>query len=168
MKRIFFSILLLTHLCSICATNIDYEFLRILTKTGIICFEADFSNASIHGMSEDVFAEYESDWEKDKPQIISKFLDEFTEQIGGQLRLVRNEDDAIILRWSILHINKNGDIKSELHIVDQNKIVKTVIPNIKGSGGTFGSKLNLIKDGAEECGKNAGKILKRELKKAKK
>ena len=72
------------------------------------------------------------------------------------------------MRWSVLHINKNGDIKSELHIVDQNKIVKTIIPNIKGGGGTFGSKLNLIKDGAEECGKNAGKILKRELKKAKK
>ena len=168
MKRLFLTLLFFTHLCNIYATNIDYEFLRVLIKSGIVCFEADFSNASIHGMSEEFFAEHESDWEKDKPQIVNKFLSEFSDQIGEQLRLVRDDNDAIILRWSVLHINKNGDIKSELHIVDQNKIVKTIIPNIKGGGGTFGSKLNLIKDGAEECGKNAGKILKRELKKAKK
>ena len=38
--------------------------------------EVDFSEAEIHGMSEEAFARYETDWEKDKPEVVAKIVRE--------------------------------------------------------------------------------------------
>jgi hypothetical protein len=51
-------------------------------------------------------------------------------------------------------------------VLDSNGTILAKIVDLYGEGGTFGSKLNLIKDGAKSSGKKAGIFLKRELKKA--
>lgn len=143
-----------------------------LAVLGKAYFEADFSNASIHNMSEELFAEYETDWYKDKPQITSLFMSNFSERTKELLTFVTKENAKYTMRWVVGYISQNGYIRSELHIVDKNGNILEKITDITGEGGSFGSKLNLIKDGTRNCGSRAGyllkKVLKKELKRHKK
>ena len=144
--------------------HIEQGSLRELAKAGIANFEVDYSKAIIHGMPEEEFAEYELDWDKDIPQITRYFRNYLTERAG--LTLVSKKKVALTLRWVVISINTKGDTKSELHVLDSNGTILAKIVDLYGEGGTFGSKLNLIKDGAKSSGKKAGSFLKRELKKA--
>jgi len=148
------------------AVRIEYGSLRELAKAGIANFEVDYSNAIIHGMSEEEFAEYELDWDKDMPQILAYFRSNLTDRAGEYLALVTKKEVPLTLRWVVLSINTKGDTQSELHVLNSEGVVLAKIIELNGEGGTFGSKLNLIKDGAKSSGKKAGSFLKRELKKA--
>lgn len=136
-----------------------------LAVLGKAYFEADFSKASIHHMSEELFAEYEADWYKDKPLITSFFRSYFSEQLDELLIFVTKEDAIYTIRWVVTHISLSGDIKSELHIVDKNGNILEEITDIIARGGSIGSKLNLIKDGTKRSGSRAGYLLKKRLKK---
>ena len=124
----------------------------------------DYSNAIIMDMTEEEFAEYEEDWYKDQPAIMSKFIEEANEELGGRLRLSRTKDSNYILRWAVEWIDENGTIMSDFYLETADGEIIAVIENVKGKGGVFGTKLNLIKDGAEETGESLGKFLKIQLK----
>ena len=149
------------------AIKLESGSLKELATAGRANFEVDYSNAIIHGMSEDEFALYELDWEKDQPQIIGKFLSYLNESISDQLIIVRGKKYDITLRWVVLYISENGFIKGELEVVAADGTILAKIVELNGEGGRFGSKLNLIKDGASSSGKLAGVFLKRELRKSK-
>ena len=166
MKRILFIVILCLTFCHVNAVRIEYGSLRELAKAGIANFEVDYSNAIIHGMSEEEFAEYELDWDKDMPQILAYFRSNLTDRAGEYLALVTKKEVPLTLRWVVLSINTKGDTQSELHVLNSEGVVLAKIIELNGEGGTFGSKLNLIKDGAKSSGKKAGSFLKRELKKA--
>mgnify|MGYP003407642817 CR=1 FL=1 len=166
MKRFFVFIFLCVLLANVKAVKIESGSLRELAKAGIANFEVDYSNAVIHGMSEEEFAEYELDWDKDLPQILALFRGNLAERAGDYLALVTKKKASLTLRWVVLFINTKGDTKSELHVLDADGTILAKIVELNGEGGTFGSKLNLIKDGAKSSGKKAGSFLKRELKKA--
>ena len=166
MKRLAVLLMLSFTLFIVNATRIEYGSLHMLAEAGIAYFEVDYSNAIIHGMSEEEFAEYELDWDKDMPQILGCFRSNLTERAGEYLALVTKKKVALTLRWVVLSINTKGDTKSELHVLDADGVLLAKIVELYGEGGTIGSKLNLIKDGAKSSGKKAGSFLKRELRKA--
>jgi hypothetical protein len=60
-------------------------------------------------------------------------------------------------------IDESGTIMSDFYLETASGEVLAVIENVKGKGGVFGTKLNLIKDGAEETGESLGEFIKREL-----
>lgn len=148
------------------AIRLESGSLKELAKAKVARFEVDYSNAVIHGMSEDEFAQYELDWDKDQVEIIVKFLGNLNDRTGDYLTVVKGKNTPLTLRWVVLKISTHGDIKSELHVVAENGTIIAKIVDIDAEGGSFGSKLNLIKDGAEESGERAGSFLKRQLKKA--
>ena len=124
---------------------------------------ADYSNALIMDLTEEEFAEWEEDWYKDQPQIMSELIEEANDKLDGVLRLSRTRTTNYILRWAVDWIDESGTIMSDFYLETASGEVLAVIENVKGKGGVFGTKLNLIKDGAEETGESLGEFIKREL-----
>lgn len=136
-----------------------------LTHNERVRFSVDFSQALIHGMYEEDFEEYERDWAKDKAGIESKIFSEAMDKLGNLLILGHNIDTPYKIVVVVRRVNVDGDFVSDV-IAMENDEVFGVIKNISGRGGTIGSKLNLIKDGAESTGENVGALLRREIKRA--
>lgn len=146
------------------AQTLEQGSLDVLRGEEYVKVVVDYSNALIMDMTEEEFAEYEEDWYKDQPAIMSKFIEEANEELGGRLRLSRTKDSNYILRWAVEWIDENGTIMSDFYLETADGEIIAVIENVKGKGGVFGTKLNLIKDGAEETGESLGKFLKIQLK----
>ena len=123
----------------------------------------DYSNAIIMDMTEAEFAEWEEDWYKDQPKIMSELIEEANDKLDGVLRLSRTRTTDYILRWAVKWIDESGTIMSDFYLETAGGEVIAVIENVKGKGGVFGTKLYLIKTGAESTGRALGKFFKREL-----
>ena len=136
-----------------------------LAQEGKAKFEIDFSEASIHGMSEEDFAVYEEDWYKDQPKVVADFLSEVADRLSGMLRLGSHLKTDYRLRVVVTSINSRGDFVCDLYVMNGEQ-VEASIRHITAKGGMLGTKLNLIKDGAEHTGKVTGNLLNRELKRA--
>ena len=161
MKKVLITLCLFFIVINTYAISLGTGSLEELARIRRSTFEIDYSNASIHGMSVAYFAKYEPDWEKDQLQIISSFIGELTDITPELLFQTKSSNYELTLRWVILHISTKGDITSELHLLNHKGELVAKIIDLEGKGGIFGSKLNLIKDGA----KDSGKFLKIELKK---
>ncbi len=135
-----------------------------LAQTGQTKIELDYSEAVIHGMNEDDFAIYETDWYKDKPMIMGLFMREFSDALRSSLLFRKNSNNlTIVVKFTL--INTKGDTTLNIHLVknkgSQDEVILGSILDIKEEGGSIGSKLNLIKDGAEHSGEKAGKTLRK-------
>ena len=140
--------------------------LEALKSQHLINFEADFSNASIMYMTEEEFAQHEDDWYEDKPVVIMNFLEEIHNTFKNKLIITRTENkNYYTLKWVVINISSKGDNLSEIHIIAPNGEVVAIISNLYAEGGTFGTKLNLIKQGASNAGEKLGKFLYKKIKK---
>ena len=153
---------LFSLLSSLSAQKMTEGSLAPLKKGGKTKVILDFSDASIHGMTVEDFAVYEQDWEIDKPIIISKFMLGLGEKCPS-IRFGTELDGEITLLVKVLSINTKGDYACEAIIMNSQEEKIAHITDLNAKGGTFGSKLNLIKDGAEHTGKSLGKFLKRTI-----
>ena len=124
---------------------------------------ADYSNAIIMDMTEAEFAEYEEDWYKDQPTIISDLIDEVNQRSGHLLYMSARRESDYTLRWSVRYIYESGDIISDFYLESADGEVVAKIADVVGEGGAFGTKLYRIKSGAESTGRALGKFFKREL-----
>ena len=123
----------------------------------------DYSNAIIMDMTEAEFAEYEEDWYKDQPTIISDLIDEVNQRSGHLLYMSARRESDYTLRWSVRYIYESGDIVSDFYLESADGEVVAKIADVVGEGGAFGTKLYRIKTGAESTGRALGKFFKREL-----
>ena len=123
----------------------------------------DYSNAIIMDMTEAEFAEYEEDWYKDQPTIISNLIDEVNQRSGHLLYMSAHRESDYTLRWSVRYIYESGDIVSDFYLESADGEVVAKIADVVGEGGAFGTKLYRIKSGAESTGRALGKFFKREL-----
>ena len=162
MKRFFFLIFSLALFINAYSQKIAEGSLAPLKTSGKAKVVLDFDNASIHGMTVGDFAEYEQDWNIDKPEIEGKFKSALADkcdviQFGNEL------DADITLHVKVLSINTKGNYSCECIVKSRQGEKIAIIEGVIARGGTFGSKLNLIKDGAEHTGIMLGKFLKRTL-----
>ena len=119
----------------------------------------DFSQADIMGMSEEEFYIYEEDWAKDKPEVLSLFFGYANKALKGNLILGNyNNDSYYLLALYIRSVNVKGDYDCDLSLLCEGVEIARAI-KIGAKGGKFGSKLNLMKDGAEHTGKALGQFL---------
>lgn len=136
-----------------------------LAKVNKANFEVEF--VSIHGMSEADFSKYETDWYTDKSEVLGRILENANKKLKGTLAMGNNPSAEYTVKLVVNEISKKGDYSCVIKVLDANKKEIAKIVDVKAKGGTWGSKLNLIKDGAEGIGKEFGSILKSEVKKAK-
>ena len=125
----------------------------------------DYSKASIHGLTEDEFADYEMDWLQKKDEICSSFVAAADEKLNGRLYLGAFKDAVYEFKVNIIRVNTKGDTFAEAVLVTrESNEVMAKVEQLKASGGHFGSKLNLMKDGAEHTGELLGKLIRRKVK----
>ena len=167
MKRCY---LLLVCLCvilsSVSAQKVSEGSLQSLKNCGKVNVLLDFSDACIHGMTVEAFAEYEQDWEVDLPIISRKFVTGLIEKCPN-VRFGTDSDTELTLKVKVLSITPKGDYRCEGILMNRQKDKIAYISEVNARGGTFGSKLNLIKDGAEHTGEALGKFIKRTIQKIK-
>ena len=137
----------------------------VLNGTPRVRMVIDFSEADIHGMSEEEFAAYEEDWEIDKPDIIARFMTECNNKCRDTIYVGRYKDAPYEIKVIVHTISVKGDFDCDAFLLDTDGNELGSIVGIREKGGRVGSKLNLIKDGAEHTGALFGTLLQKAIKK---
>lgn len=158
MKRIISLLILVAAVFAANAQQIEGS-LDTLRGEDRVNFELNFSNATIHGMTEAEFAKYEEDWYKDMPQIIGDFLGGLNAANSNFVRFASYPQSRYTLRVNVIDVAIDGSFDSDVLLLDANSNVVAKIRGLRTSGGVFGTKLYLIKKGAEHSGKRLGKII---------
>ena len=137
--------------------------LDVLKGQGRVNLEMDFSQASIMGMEEDAFANYEHDWYKDKEEVVALFVGELLSNCN-RIIIGMFSNTRYTIKLYVLSISPKGDYCCAADVIDNTGEVVASINGINEFGGRFGSKLNLIKDGAKNTGARFGRFLRKKLK----
>ena len=166
MKRILFVIFACLSLCSYAQVPFNTEvvtgtFAALNGQTANL----DIVYEKIHNMSEADFAEYEKDWNVDKPEIEGYVLERANKALEGLCYLKMGKEADLTVRILVNTVSVKGDHSFEVQLLDKSGKVQGTISGLFGKGGMFGTKLNLIKDGAKSTGKRAGALLRKYIKK---
>ena len=162
MKKIFLTlVLLLAAVATVSAQKLESGSVQALKDAHKVNLTFEF--VTIHSMDEKSFGEYEKDWFKDKPEVIGLFTDKANDALKGTLTLGNFKNSDYTINVIVNAISAKGNYDCDVVLLKQGKEIAK-ITGLTGRGGKIGTKLNLIKDGAQSTGKQLGKILKKELK----
>ena len=163
MKRLFISLLLFAAL-SFCANaqQIIGTF-EPLVDAGRAKLIIDFDKADMMGMTEKEFYTYEEDWGKDKIEVVNLIYTYANKVLKGKCTLGNYQiDTKFILYLQILSIDMHGNFDSDLVLTYTEDGATQELGHAIGlhaKGGKFGTKLNLIKDGAQSTGEAIGRLI---------
>ena len=162
MKRILFIIFTCLSLCSYAQMPLSTEvvtgsFEALYNKTANL----EIEYVKIHNRSEAEFAEYEKDWKVDKPYVEDLILQNANAALKKVCHLNFGKESDLTVRVVVTTISAKGDYSFVVQLLDKKGEIVGNITNLFGKGGIFGTKLNLIKDGAKSTGKKLGTILKK-------
>lgn len=124
----------------------------------------DFSEGTIMGMDETAFAELEQDWEKDKADVLGRIVSNASSKCKNKMVLGKLSKADYSIRIIVRSVSNNGSFLCDGEVLDNAGLVLSRFNGVKGRGGKFGSKLNLIKDGAERTGNDLGSFLNSNVK----
>lgn len=130
-----------------------------------INFVIDFSKASIMGMNEKDFSNYEKDWLKDQPTIIGRFQKGVNNKLSDMLSVGSYPDSGYTLTVTVKTISDVGNVYCDAVITDKAGTVLFSVKNINGGSEPPilpGTKLAKIKAWAFLAGRSLGGILKQE------
>ena len=144
------------------AQKLEGSFEVLLEETRVN-FELSFAKASIHGMSEAEFAKYETDWNKDMPQIIGCFVEDMNNEIMGIVRFGSYPTAKYKLKVEVIEVTTYGGFDSDVYLLDNNNNTLAKISGLVSAGGAWGTKLYLIKRGASDSGEALGELLYKTL-----
>lgn len=152
-------IFILTLVCSTIYAQ-DFSDLKNETRLNV---EFDYSEVLINGLNIEDFADAEEDWKKDEPKIYGKFISNFNKKmknlVGGR---VKNANYTLTIHPLV--ISDKGNIKAYFVITNSEGREVYKSEEVKGSGGTFGSQLNLMGDGMQSLGKKIGSLVNKLIK----
>ena len=162
MKRILFVIFTCLSLCSYAQMPLSTEvvtgsFEALYNKTANL----EIEYVKIHNRSEAEFAEYEKDWKVDKPDVEDLILQNANAALKKVCHLNFGKESDLTVRVVVTTISAKGDYSFVVQLLDKKGEIVGNIANLFAKGGIFGTKLNLIKDGAKSTGKKLGTILKK-------
>ena len=146
------------------AQMLTYGSLDVLKDEKSVNVVVDYSEAIIMDCTESEFAEWEDDWDKDQPIIMKDFLEEVNQRSGKILLVGCHIESNYTFRWAVKSIDYNGAILSDFYLERKDGTVVATIEDVEGRGGAFGTKLYLIKSGAESTGRTFGRFIKQQLK----
>ncbi len=125
----------------------------------------DFSKATIMGMNETEFSNYEKDWKKDQPTIVGRFQKGVNNKLSDMLRVGSYPDSEYTMKVTVKTISDMGNVYCDVVIVDKNGTVIFSVNNVNGGSEPPilpGSKLARIKTWAYLTGRSLGNIIKSE------
>lgn len=130
-----------------------------------INFVMDFSKASIMGMNETDFSNYEKDWNKDKPTIVVRFQKGANGKLGDILNIGSYPDSPYTLTVTVKNISDVGNVYCDAVIIDKDGTVVFSVKDVNGGSEPPilpGTKLAKIKAWAFLTGRSLGSIIKTE------
>ena len=146
------------------AQQVSQGSLGVLRGVGRANLEVDYSEAVIQGMTEADYAAYETEWLKDKPSIIMKFVDEFN-KVQDNLAIGLLPDVKYTCVLKVLNVTREGDIRAEFYVTETSTGDHLAeVTGIKAKGGRFGTGLNLMGDGMKNLGKGLGRFVNKNIK----
>ena len=165
MKRLLFVILACMSLCCYAQVPFNNEVVTgsFSALNGKVA-NLDIVYETVHNMSVADFAEYEQDWNVDKPEIEGYILNKANIALNGSCYLKMGKGEDLTVRIVVNTVSEKGDHSFEVLLVDKSEKVLGKISGLFGKGGLFGTKLKLIKDGAKSTGKRVGALLKKYIK----
>ncbi len=124
----------------------------------------DFSQAKICDMSEESFAEYERDWNKDKPDILSKMIESVI--LSSKKYITYNKQSSNTLFIRVIEIDEWAIFNCDIEFIDSdnNKVFEVLAIGCSGDTFVARSLLRRIKNGAFLEGLEIGKELKKRFK----
>jgi len=142
------------------------ELLKSLQNENEIDVTLSMSKVIIHGYSESDFVyrenllseeDWATLWETEyKPELNQKFMNALNLQIfdyGHSVRFGNFGKAKYQIRLIVSSISEKGDIILNGYIIDREQQFVLCKLFISGTGGTFGSKVNLMGDGFKRAGK---------------
>lgn len=167
------SLLALTLTCA--AQEVTQGSIRSLQGCRVATVLFDFTNAQVDGAPlSDVVdtqiyengASYTSEFEKDKRDIISDFIEEFNDT-NCPILLTVASSPQILMNVKVQQISRKGNCVScdYVFVAKEDPDNPLLIVSMTAKDGRFGSFTNLMGDAFERAGKNLGKYLKKQLKK---
>ena len=162
MKRLLFVIFTCLSLCSYAQAPLSTEvvtgsFEALYNKTANL----EIEYVKIHNRSEAEFAEYEKDWKVDKPDVEDLILQNANAALKNVCYLNFGKESDWTVKVVVTTISPKGDYSFVVQLIDKKGEIVGSIAGLFGKGGMFGTKLNLIKDGAKSTGKKLGTILRK-------
>ena len=125
--------------------------LDVLKEAQRVGLEVDFSSASILGMSEQEYSDYEQDWQTDKPAIVSRLAEGCNDKLDGLFYVgsYNAEVRDALIRITVLTVSQKGDMDCDARIMDPDGNTIATVKGIRAKGGVFGTTLNLIAGSAQ-------------------
>lgn len=125
-------------------------------------FIVDYSQGLICGMDEESFASIEHDWYKDNPVISAKLIEGMMVGLKGVIIYNKNSANKVIV--TVRSITENGKFNCDVNYVDSlGDTVMKIIGITCSKGGTIGTKLHLMKEGAPKEGENIGTAIRKSI-----
>lgn len=163
MKRIIISLMIIACAAmSASAQKVSGDF-SVLKDEVRARMTVDFSEASILGMTEEQYSAYEKDWLKDKAEVVSYYSGYASIELSPKLVIADYQfETKYRLVLKVRMIDARGNTDSDLYLLEgDNEIARA--EGVFAQGGVFGTKLNLIKDGAKHSGIVIGRLLNKYL-----
>lgn len=162
MKKVLLTWILLLAVISISAQKVASGSFQALKGQRYAKLAIEY--VTIHGMTEKDYAVFEPAWPKDKPDIVGKFVMSVSNELDGALLIGNLSEAKYTIKAVVNTVNEDGDYNCDMVLLDEKGKEVGRVTGIKANGGHFGTKDNLIGDGADHTGKKFGKILKKLLK----
>lgn len=126
----------------------------------------DYSQALICGMDEETFAEMETDWYNDKPEITGGMIHGIMDELDSSIKFKKSSPNTI--KVTVKSITDKGKFVCDVALLDASNTIIAQSKDIKNTQRLkWGTKLFPMKRGAKSEGEELGSALESELKKAK-
>ena len=125
----------------------------------------DFSKATIMGMNETEFSNYEKDWKKDQPTIIGRFRKGVNSKLNDMLNVGAYPSSDYTMKVTVKTISDMGNVYCDAVIVDKSGTVIFSVNDVNGGSEPPilpGTKLARIKAWSYLTGRSLSGILKSE------
>lgn len=164
MKKILLSLIAVLVSANISAQKIISGDLNFMKGEKYLKIDIDFSQGTVFGMSAKDFAEVEEDFSKKDRYFMSRLF----EGLQGNSEVRFEINASAECKYQVILVVDETDDDGEVYgklvftsIAEPNE--KLCVIKISGDGGTFGSKINLLGDGLESCGKKMRSIINRKI-----
>lgn len=159
MKKFWLLLLVATFALVANAQSIKSGSIDCLQGQTKVALVIDYSNATILGMSEGVYAKYEQNWELCKKEALVNFVTHFNEK-NENVMFVGNDAADYVFNVNVLSINKKGHCKAELNINDAktNETI-AVIATFDISKFSVGTTNHKVKSNIGSLGEKIGEFI---------
>ena len=114
--------MMIAALCMLTAANaqtVTKDSLSVVKPGSKMRLDVDFSHAVIMGMDEEAFSKYETDWQTDKPTVVTRLMNGVNMKLDGVLKVKQLSSMEYTLKVTVRDVTNQGFITCDAEVTDQ-------------------------------------------------